>query len=771
MASLIPGYEYDIFISYRQKDNKGDKWVSRFVEALKTELESTFKEDVSVYFDENPHDRLQETHNVDKSLEGKLRCLIFIPVLSQTYCDPNSYAWQYEFLAFLKLAGQDSIGKDIKLRSGNVASRILPIRIHDLEQEDIKLYEKETGSVLRALDFVFKTATGVSRPLKEIEDHPQDNLNRTFYSDQINKVGHAVKEIILGLKAEIPETLKEKSPLYEPLQEATKKTWKETLVKHDKSPIRKSLIGAVGVVILVVLAVLVIQNVIQAGRKKNITDADGRISITVTVFDNNSNDSTLHWLTKGIPELIRNNLTGSKELSVQNSQTMYELYESMGKSQNASIAPSLSREAAIKLKTRTYITGSFQIFGEDILTYVKLVDTKSNELLWTGSIEGNLDKYKYLADSLSDQLKGFLEIKSIKQKSSQEFVDVNTNSPEALRKYVGGMQLMINGNFRLATTYFEESYLLDTSFTLAALYASYSYSYLRDFVPSIKWTKIAYRGKERLSFDYKIWIETWRACNILKDADSAQYYNDLLTQSQIKSRLFWWDLGYNYLVLEQYQKALNAFEKVGIINSEWEEYWKYLEFYTNFGYCCHKCGLHEKEATVYETGLKLFPDNMGIIYCQAICALSANDTLKATGLINKLIKIGNAQKWPASSIELGYGNLYAEAGFLEKAEIHYRNALRLDPNNYSIINTLALFLVNNDRNIYEAEKFANRSLQIKPDNTAALRIYGLVLYKQGKYEESLQILQQAYAKYLVWFGPLFREIKKAKQAVASQKTN
>jgi hypothetical protein len=31
MASLIPGYEYDIFISYRQKDNKGDKWVSEFV--------------------------------------------------------------------------------------------------------------------------------------------------------------------------------------------------------------------------------------------------------------------------------------------------------------------------------------------------------------------------------------------------------------------------------------------------------------------------------------------------------------------------------------------------------------------------------------------------------------------------------------------------------------------------------------------------------------------------------------------------------------------
>jgi hypothetical protein len=107
MSSIIEGYNYDIFISYRQKDNKHDGWVTKFVDNLKGELEATFKEDISVYFDENPHDRLQETHNVDKSLEGKLKCLIFIPILSQTYCDPNSYAWQYEFLAFLRMAEKD----------------------------------------------------------------------------------------------------------------------------------------------------------------------------------------------------------------------------------------------------------------------------------------------------------------------------------------------------------------------------------------------------------------------------------------------------------------------------------------------------------------------------------------------------------------------------------------------------------------------------------------------------------------------------------------
>ena len=138
MASLISGYEYDIFISYRQKDNKYDGWVSEFVDNLKRELEATFKEDVSVYFDSNPHDGLLETHDVDASLKEKLKCLIFIPIISRTYCDPKSFAWEREFKAFVELASLDQFGLKVMLPNGNVASRVLPARIHDLDNADIK---------------------------------------------------------------------------------------------------------------------------------------------------------------------------------------------------------------------------------------------------------------------------------------------------------------------------------------------------------------------------------------------------------------------------------------------------------------------------------------------------------------------------------------------------------------------------------------------------------------------------------------------------------
>ena len=83
--------------------------------------------------------------------------------------------------------------------SGNVASRILPVKIHDLDPEDKTLLENEIGGFLRSIEFIYKSA-GVNRPLRANEEHPQDNLNKTYYRDQINKVANAVKEIIAALK-------------------------------------------------------------------------------------------------------------------------------------------------------------------------------------------------------------------------------------------------------------------------------------------------------------------------------------------------------------------------------------------------------------------------------------------------------------------------------------------------------------------------------------------------------------------------------------------
>jgi hypothetical protein len=185
MPSILPGFEYDIFISYRQNDNRSG-WVTDFVSHLREELAATVKQPVSVYFDANPIDGLLETHAVEDSLVGKLKCLIFLPIVSQTYCDPNGYAWTNEFIAFKGYAEKDAIGLKVRLYNGNVASRILPVKIHELDDTDRALLEKEVGPI-RAVDFIFKSA-GVNRPLRSKDDEIKEIQHDLLYRDQVNKV-------------------------------------------------------------------------------------------------------------------------------------------------------------------------------------------------------------------------------------------------------------------------------------------------------------------------------------------------------------------------------------------------------------------------------------------------------------------------------------------------------------------------------------------------------------------------------------------------------
>ncbi len=199
MASIIPGYEYDIFVSYRHNDNKYDGWVTEFVEKLSQELDATLKDKLSIYFDKNPKEGLQETHHVDQSIHNKIKSLILIPIISQTYCDTKSFAWNQEFSVFNAYTENDAIGRMVTLPNGNVGSRIIPVKIHEIEVDDTRLLESKLNGVLRSIDFIYRDA-GVNRPLRPVDDEISTMGGRILYRNQINKLANAIKEIIQGIK-------------------------------------------------------------------------------------------------------------------------------------------------------------------------------------------------------------------------------------------------------------------------------------------------------------------------------------------------------------------------------------------------------------------------------------------------------------------------------------------------------------------------------------------------------------------------------------------
>jgi TolB-like protein len=385
MASIIEGYTYDIFISYRQKDNKGDRWVSEFVDALKDELESTFKEEVSVYFDINPHDGLLETHDVDASLKEKLKCLVFIPIISQTYCDSKSFAWQHEFCTFNKLAKEDLFGRDIRLTSGNVSSRILPVKIHDLDPEDKTLIENELGGVLRCIEFIYKSA-GVNRPLRANEDHPQDNLNKIYYRDQINKVANAVKEIITAIKKHNQQD-----------GEISEKDVNNKTVTQKSLKARITLVS-ISLLVLIVLGYFFIPKIFKSPKPVE-------KSIAVLPFVNDSsNDSTTYFM-DGVMEEILTNLQTVKDLRVI-SRTSVEQYRNQTKS-----IPEIARELGVNY----IVEGSGQKYGSSFRLRVQLIMAKHESHLWGESFQQKITEVEdifniqiRIAESIAKELKAVI---------------------------------------------------------------------------------------------------------------------------------------------------------------------------------------------------------------------------------------------------------------------------------------------------------------------------------------------------------------------------
>jgi tetratricopeptide (TPR) repeat protein len=775
MASLIPGYEYDIFISYRQKDNKGDHWVTDFVEALKTELESTFKEEVSVYFDINPHDGLLETHDVDESLKEKLKCLVFIPIISRTYCDPKSFAWEHEFKAFVEQASKDHFGLKIKLPNGNVANRVLPIRIHDLDVDDLKLCESITGGFLRGVEFIYKEP-GVNKPLA-IEDDDKKNLNNTKYRIQINKVANAIKEIISGLRTEPLELVKEKVQHGELLEDVIKEERKGIHDKPAKSPNRKLLSGILVSVILVIAAIIAYPKIFKQDTLEKLRSSGERISVAVMPFQNMTNDTTKNILEGWIQDNLINLLSNSEELKVKQTESISAIIKSKGITANASITPSLAGLVSRKLDANIFIYGSIKKDIASLRLTAQLIDSKTEEIFkyFQIDIPSQKDVTNENIDSLSAMVKDYLEVSKLKNEGPINLQGMlsSVNSPEAYRYFIAGKKAFEELDYPVVFYNLSKAIEIDSNFTYAPILLAQAYGIVGRWEEGRKLVLHQYRKREQMSYQMKTYTDWIYACYFETPYERIKYMKQLL-EIDDQSPDYHFLLGVAYHILYQYDKAIPEYQEALEINFKWDSKPWWSGNYTYLGGCYHSTAQYHKEKKLYKRAEQDFPDNPDILTNQAILSFTLGDSIEANRYIGKYLSISKKSSISDADIRTGLVRIYTEGGVLDKAEAILHEALLLEPENPVKMNNLAYFLIDKDRNIKEGLELADRTLGINPDNYDALDSKGWGLYKQGKYQEALEILQKSWDIRLgkaIYIHEAFLHLEAAKKAVAGLKNN
>jgi tetratricopeptide (TPR) repeat protein len=770
MSSIIKGFNYDIFISYRQKDNKGDRWVSEFVEALKTELESTFKEEISVYFDINPHDGLLETHDVDASLKDKLKCLVFIPIISRTYCDPKSFAWEHEFKAFAEQSSQDQFGLKVKLPNGNVANRVLPIRIHDLDVDDIKLCESITGGFLRGVEFIYKES-GVNRPLRSVEDSPGDNLNKTFYRNQINKVANAVKEIILGLK-ELIVTVKESARIKEPLDEVYKEEKQNEKEKPAKFNKHKFLYGIAVLAILIIATLFAYPKIFKRDKLANLRSSDGRISIAVLPFENITNDTTWNYMQAVIQDNLINSLSNnSEDLKVRQRESITSLIQGGGSDNYFSITPSVARTISQKLDANVFIYGSITKAVDKIRINARLIDSRTEEALKSFQLDGTAENIMPSIDTLSARIKDFLIISKLKKKAPLDLEYLaSTSSPEAYRYFIYGNNAYVKRDWPTEVDMLSHALAIDSNFVWAAIMLGYAYSGQGLYDQAKEVCLSLYKKRDQMPMQLKIWINFQYSEYFETPNEAIKNIRQLLKIDDQMPNVYY-NVGRLYNRLYQYDKAIPASEKCLEIYDKWgiKPWWAPDYYYLGQAY--HETGQYKKERELYKKAEQDFPDDRDIIYRQAILSLKEGDTVEADRYIKKYIFVCKDISYSEAVITTNLAAIYSEADILDKAERYYRQALVLEPEIISRLNNLAYFLIDKDRNINEGLEIVDKALELSPDNYASLHGKGWGLYKQGKYKEAQGFLEKSWKIKPVYNHALYLHLEEVKKALASQKNN
>jgi TolB-like protein/tetratricopeptide (TPR) repeat protein len=632
MASIIPGLEYDIFVSYRQKDNKGDRWVTEFVNSLKTELEATFKEEISIYFDENPHDGLLATHDVDGSLSEKLKCLIFIPIISQTYCDPKSFAWNKEFLVFKKLASEDRYGLKIKLQSGNVASRILPVRIHELDDQDKAVLEGELGPI-RAIDFVFKSA-GVNRPLLSREEHPQDNLNKTYYRDQINKVANAIKEICSNMSPSSRATV----------SSAT------NLKGNSPRPFARKLIGIAAAFVLAVAASLWVWY--SFGKTTNAT-LPTKTSIAVIPFKNQNKTTDNEVICASLSEDILTQLASLPELRVP----------SPSSSRQHADSKESAKEIGAALHVRYLLEGSILANQDELKITAILTDTDNDEVIWTKSFTKPRKEYFSAQSDVANLVVSSLHI-NLRGKQTQ-FERVKTFDLTAYEIYKTGLHNLERGYIESMPTlnnvvpYFERALKLDS--TLYPAYVSIANSYLfynlygrmsrNEAYPKIK---KALEHCEKLNPDYGPLYTSYANFALEFDFDEVSFlkYNEKAIEFDPNNAMIYYNLGIYHWYKKDFAQSAKDFDKgIELSPDKQMDYfnWKVNGYWT---------GQYASAAAAFERHIQEFPDDERAKWELALVYIQLRQYQNAIDILHKRIR-GTETNWALANAYWGLGDTTA----------------------------------------------------------------------------------------------------------------
>jgi len=522
-------------------------------------------------------------------------------------------------------------------------------------------------------------------------------------------------------------------------------------------------------VLIIAIGILVYPKIFGSDKFVDARDPDGRVAIAVMPFENLSGDTLYNIWQGGFQNLLISTLSNSEELSVRKYQAVNDVLNNKKDINLSSLSPSIINTLGQKLDTRTLILGNILKAGSKIRINAQLVDSQTEEIYKTYQVDGDSENDLFiLADDLAGKIKNYIEIKKISEEYlSPEFQGNSmTNSSEAFKNYIRGWDAFNYVELGSAVAWFTKAIEEDSTFINAYIFNSYA-NLLNGRTGAAKyWVNKAYEFRSNVALEEKLSLDQLYAYFYETPHEEIKYVKQLIKLDDMNP-MYYHQLGFAYYKLFDYKQAAESWENIFRIHEKWGT--NYLNPYVYFlmGDALHKTGNHEREKEVLDLGHSVYPNAIMIQQYQAICAYSQRRFEDAEKIMVEYKSIRhNILHCTEAMVSSGVGAIYSESGQLEQADSYYRDAIKQDPDNPYWAYEFAWFLIENEIDVPEGLKLAEKILADSPEYWPAIDAKGWALHKLGRSEEALDLLKNSWDLRFAYSHNGYLHIQEIEQSIA-----
>ena len=518
-------------------------------------------------------------------------------------------------------------------------------------------------------------------------------------------------------------------------------------------------------VLLIVVGILIYPKIFKAD-KLELLRKKGEIAVAVMPFQNMSGDESKDFWQEMIQDNLISSLSNAKPLKVRQTKSVNTLLEHSDIANFSSLTPSRASQVSQKLETNVFIYGSIIQVGENIRLDAQLIDSETEEVFKSFRHDGQAEDILYVADSLSLLIRDYLLISVLGKEAPPDIQPYigDTKSPEALQCVIDGFKALYRHNYSEAVDLYMQAIQHDTSYYSVYALIGANFGNQGLFEDAKKWALKAYNIKNKLSPKDKLMAESGYS-------DYFGTYHDRIEVVKQILELDDQDAGYHYLLgclynrIDQNDKAIKELEESLEIYDKWEIKPGFVWFYTELGLAYHEDGLYRKEQKLYRRAEKYYPGDPLLLSRQAILALSRGRMNVADKYIEEFISVSKEKGISDAYLANSLGDVYYQSHLLDKAEEYFRKSIKLEPGESAWLNILAYLLIDHERNIGEGIELVDKALELSPDHYQYLDTKGWGLYKQGNYQEALEILERSWELKPRYNHNIFLHLEEAKNAV------